>query len=382
MKIGINARHLQNIHSGIVIYLLNLILNLKKIDDENEYTLFFGSKKNIPQNILNFEFNYDIPKIPADSQLLKILWAHLYLPHAISKHKIDIFHETTFVAPLFKKCPVVLTIYDLAYLYLPFCFACRQRLYFKSLISQSIRQSDLIIAISENTKKDIINNFSVSPNKIRVIYGGVDEIFRPMVDKKEIEKIKKIYKIKKDFVLAVSLISPRKNIIRLIKAFKLLRNQKKINIQLVIVGRNGWLYRDVFREAVSSGLEDDIIFCGHIPKKHLLFLYNAASVFAYPSLYEGFGLPILEAMASGCPVVSSNTSSMPEVCGDAALLADPKNVEELSELLYKLFSDESLKNNLIEKGLGRVKEFSWEKTAKETLIAYNEAIRYNRLIKA
>lgn len=376
MKIGINARHLQNIDNGIVIYLLNLVLNLRKIDDRNEYTLFFGSKKNIPQNIFNFGFNYDIPKIPADSQLLKILWAHLYLPYAINKHKIDVFHETTFISPVFKKCPVVLTIYDLAYLYLPGCFAFRQRLYFKTLISRSIRQSDLIIAISENTKKDIINDFNVPPERIRVIYGGVDDIFRPLVDKNEIEEIKKIYKIKKDFILAVSLISPRKNMIRLIKAFKLLKDQKRIDIQLVIVGKKGWLYEDVFREAVSSGLEDDIIFCGHVPKEHLLLLYNAASVFAYPSLYEGFGLPVLEAMACGCPVVSSNTSSMPEVCQDTALLVDPEDIEELSESLYKLFSDESLKNDLIGKGLANVKKFSWVKTAKETLLAYNESIRY------
>lgn len=372
MRIGINARYLQNTYSGITVYLLNLLLNLKRIDTQNEYTLFFGSGKNLPEDIRKFQYNYDIPGIAANNQLLKIMWAHLYLPGAIKKRKIDIFHETSFVAPIIKTCPLITTVYDLAYLYTPESFTCRNRLYFKALLAKSIKKSNFIIATSINTKKDIIDNFPHCADKIKVVYGGVDARLKPVTDKEVTAKIKELYKIKKDFILAVSLISPRKNLTALIKAWKLLRTERKLDVQLVISGRKGWLYEEVFKEAASWMPNNDIIFCGHVSDEHLLYLYNAAAVFAYPSLYEGFGLPILEAMACGCPVVSSNTSSMPEVCGDAALLVDPKNISEISQALYKIFSDASLRRDLIKKGFEQAKKFSWQNTAQQTIQAYNQ----------
>lgn len=378
MRIGINARYLQNVHTGIHNYLLNLILNLKKIDDKNEYLLFFGSNENVPVDILGAGFDYNISKMPTTNQLQKILWAHLYLPHAIKRKNVDIFHESSFIAPLFKKCPTIITVYDLAYLYLPYAYTYRTRLYLKSLLSLSLKQSDIVIAISESTKDDIINNFPISADKIHVIYAGVDDIFRPFNDKEELEKVKKIYNIKGDFILTVSLISPRKNLISLIKAFKLLKDHNKISGQLVIVGKKGWLYKELFKEVAQSGLEEDIILCGYIPTEHLLCLYNAAATFVYPSLYEGFGLPILEAMASGCPVVASNVSSMPEVCGEAALLVDPKDIEALALAISDIVSTHSLRLALIKKGLERVNMFNWRRTAEETLTVYKKANALDR----
>ena len=370
MKIGINARYLQNIHTGIANYLLNLILNLRMIDKKNEYILFLGSNKLIPKAILDKKFDYDIPKIHASNQVLKILWAHLYLPFAIKKLKLDIFHESAFVAPIFKNCKTITTIYDLAFLYFPHCYTFRNRLYFKSLLSKSIKQSDSIITISESSKKDIIDNFQVSPDKIDVIYPGVDETFHTLENKDLMEEVKKIYKIKKNFILTVSSITPRKNLSRLIKSFKLLKDEKKINWQLVIVGGKGWLYEDVFKEVSRYKLQEDIIFCGYVPQKHLLCLYNAASLFVYPSLYEGFGLPVLEAMACACPVVASNTSSMPEACADAALLVNPNNIEEFSSAINAIKDNSTLRQILIKKGLEQAKRFSWRRTAEKTLNAY------------
>lgn len=373
MRIGINTRYLQYQSTGITKYLLNLILNLKKIDGSNNYLLFFDSDKPLPKAILEAGFDYVLLRVPTHHRMLKGLWAYFYLPYLIKKNKLDLYHEPFLIGPAFKKCPTVITVFDMAYLHVPYGYTYAARLYFKSLFSRSIKQSDLAVAISENTKNDVINNFSISPDKVQVVYAGVDEIFRPINDKKGLEKVRKVYGIKKDFILAVSLISPRKNLVRLIKAFKLLRDKKNIDCQLVIVGRKGWLYGDIFREVRLSGLEEEVVFCGYVPRKDLLYLYNAAAIFVYPSLYEGFGLPILEAMACGCPVVASNTSSMPEVCGEAALLVNPHNTEELTGALAKAREDRSLCQSLVEKGLSQAKKFSWEKAAKETLAVYTKA---------
>jgi glycosyltransferase involved in cell wall biosynthesis len=370
MKIGINARYLQKPQTGIESYLLNLILNLKKIDNENEYVLFFGNDEPIPKIILDKKFNYHISKIPTNSQILRIIWEHLYLPLVIKKEKIDVFHEPSFIAPLIKKCPTVITIYDLAYLHFPHCYTYRNRIYLKALLSRSIKNADMVIAISKNTKKDIIDYFSISSDKVQVIYGGVDGFFHITNDKQKLEQVRKKYNITKNFILNVSLITPRKNLITLINAFKGLRKDRNIDCQLVITGGKGWLYEDVFKTVSALGLEDEVIFTGYVPDEDLLYLYNAATLFAYPSLYEGFGLPILEAMACGCPVGASNTSSIPEVCGDAALLISPCDIEELSHAIYKLITDNSLRQMLIKKGLEQVKKFSWKKTAEETLAVY------------
>jgi len=373
-RIGINARYIQSRPTGIAKYILNSILNLKAAHGGDEYMLFFGSDKPVPEIIRNTGFDCDIPKVPTNNQLSKFLWAQLYIPHAVKKHRIDLFHEFSIILPFIKKCRTVLTVYDLAHLYVPECYTRMTRLYLDNLLPGSIRRADSIVALSECTKCDIVKHFGVDPAKIKVVYAGVDETFRPVDDQERLKEVKNFYGIKRDFILAVSLISPRKNLTRLIKAFKALRDRGKADLQLVIVGRKAWLYEDIFREVASSGLEKDVIFCGHVPTEHLLCLYNAASVFAYPSLYEGFGLPILEAMTCGTPVVSSNVSSMPEACGEAALLADPYNIEDLTSALDDAISKPSLRQNLIEKGLEHAKRFSWKKTGAQTLAVYNELI--------
>jgi len=372
MRIGIDARYLQNTHSGIATYLLHLILNLKKIDCENDYILFLGSNKPVPEFIPGAGFCFDVSKMPTHNQILKILWAHGYLPWAIRQKKVDVFHEPSFIPPVFKKCPTVITVHDIAYEYVPFCYTRRNRLYLRTLLARSLKQSDAVIAVSESTKDSLLENFQVSPDKIQVTHEGVDEIFRPLRDEEREEKVKQIYKIKRDFILTVSLISPRKNMVRLIKAFKLLRDNRKIDVQLVIVGEKGWLYEEVFKEVRASGLEKEVVFCGYVPREHLVCLYNAASVFAYPSLYEGFGLSVLEAFACGCPVVTSNVSSLPEVAGDAALLVDPKNIEELYSAVDRVITEDSLRKELIGRGMLQVRKFSWRKAAEKTLAIYTK----------
>ena len=370
MRIGINARCLKDAYAGIANYLSHIILNLKNIDDENDYILFFGRDGALPKGILDAGFSNDIAKMPTNNLFFKMLWNHIYLPNKIKENKIDLFHEPSFITPIFKKCTTVVTVHDIAYMHIPECYTYRHKFYFRRLLSRSIDKSDLVIAVSESTKRDIIDNLAVDPNKIRVVYEGVDEIYRPYDDELELEKVKKIYGIQKNFILSVSGISPRKNYIRLIKAVKMLKDEKNVDIQLVIVGENVWWYEDVFREVSRCGLDEDVIFCGYIPQPHLLCLYNSALIFVHPSLYEGFSFPVLEAMACGCPVAASNVSSIPEVCGSAALLFDPRSVEGITASMRSLITDDSLRRDLIKKGIERVKKFSWKKAAEETLAVY------------
>jgi glycosyltransferase involved in cell wall biosynthesis len=249
-------------------------------------------------------------------------------------------------------------------------------LYFKALLAGSLRRADLVIAVSENTKKDIMDRYSVPGSKIRVVRAGIGEMFRKLSEEERRGKIESVtgkYGIKKKFILAAARITPRKNFVRLVRAFKILKDDGKIDGQLVIVGGEGWLYKDVFKEVSSQGLEEDVIFCGYIPQKDLIYLYNAASVFVYPSLYEGFGMPILEAMSCACPVVASNTSSIPEVCGNAAILVDPVDIEEIADAINRIFNDtRGIRQEMIDKGLDHVKHFSWGKTAKDTLRIYED----------
>lgn len=374
MKIGINARYLQKETSGIINYLLNLIINLKKIDRQNEYILFFGNDKPVPAEVLCDNFKSDIPSMPTNSQIMRVLWEHLYLPVAIKKLKIDVFHEPSFIAPVFKKCPTVITIYDLAFLYYPKCFTRRNVMYFKAMLAGSINRADAIIAISENTKKDIINHFKVHPDKIKVIYGGVDAFFRIVNNAEETSRVKRKFNITKEYILNVSLISPRKNLISLLKSFKKLREDKNIDCQLVIAGGKGWRYKDIFKMVRLLELDNNIIFTDYVSNEELLHLYNNAMLFAYPSLYEGFGLPILEAMACGCPVVSSSTSSIPEVCADAAMLVNPESIDDLTEAIYIMITEDSIKQVYKKKGLERIKYFLWEGTAQKTLSVYKKVI--------
>lgn len=377
MRVGINARYLQNARSGIARYIYSLLANLKEVDQSNEYMLFLGSNKLISDDIKKLGFYTDISKIPTANQILKMAWQHFYIPLRIKSLKIDVFHEPTFIMPFFKKCPTVTTVHDLAYKFLPECYTLRNRLYLGQLMRRSIKLSDRIIVISEHAKKDVLMNFRVKEEKVKVIYLAVDGSFHSIKDKRQerLAQVKAKYGIAKYFILTVSLISPRKNLVNLIKAFSELKKNRGIAHQLVVVGKKGWLYEDVFREAARSEYWQDIIFCNFVSHDDLVLLYNAAEVFVYPSLYEGFGLPLLEAMACECPVVSSNRSSLFEVASDAAILVDPYDFSEFSGAIWKVITDASLKESLIEKGKMRVKFFSWKRTAAETARIYNSLAR-------
>jgi len=223
-------------------------------------------------------------------------------------------------------------------------------------------------------KKEIINFYKVKSEKIVVIHYGVSENFKP-VEVKEKEKILKKYGIKNSFILAVSNLQPRKNLKRLIKAYlHLLKNKDNFQFSLVIVGRKLWLYKEIFKEVRGLDLNDKIIFTDYIPEKDLIYLYNLAEVFVYPSLYEGFGFPVLEAMACGCLVITSNLSSLPEICEKAAILVNPYDIKAIANAINEVISNNNLRKFLKNEGLKQSQKFSWEKTAKKTLKVYEEVL--------
>jgi len=380
MKIGINAHYLQKNGSGITSYLFNLINNLLLIDQKNEYLLIFNNQENnlfidnIYPNLkqkVSSPLNYRLKEKSLKSQLIKVAWEKLFLVYEIKREKVEIFHDPAFSAPLLGSIPVIVTVHDLAFLRYPHAFTWKTLCYFKAFLKQTLRRADIIISVSESVKKDLLDLYEISANKIVVIHEGTDEYFKKLYNKEDINRIKKKYKISGDYLLSVSAINPRKNIIRILHAYKILLD-KKIDIKLVLVGKKAWLYQNIEKELVKLHLSNKVIFTGHISKEELRILYNGASVFLYPSLYEGFGLPLLEAMACGTPVITSNISSMPEVVGPAGVLVNPLKCEEIAEGIIKLITDKGLRYKKICLGFERVKKFSWKETAKKTLSVYEK----------
>ncbi|MFC1755619.1 glycosyltransferase family 4 protein, partial [Thermoproteota archaeon] len=241
----------------------------------------------------------------------------------------------------------------------------------------SIKGADRIIADSQNTKNDILKYYGADEEKIKVVHLAPDKVYKPIQEKELLDKVRAKYNLISNTIFSIGIIEPRKNIANLLEAFKILKESYGLDYKLAIAGskgKNGDLpYNEVFHKVKELGLEKDVIFLGFVPREDVPLLYNIADLFAFPSLYEGFGLPVLEAMACGTPVVTSNISSLPEVAQDAALLVDPYNVGELAKAMQRVLTDKALQTQLCEKGLAQARKFSWEKTAKKIISIYEEA---------
>jgi len=306
-----------------------------------------------------------------------VLRKGIFLPFSIENLKIDIFHGVDHIGIPFlyksKTCKYVVTIHDLITRIYPRTFTVKQRLIQNTLLPHILRKADRIIADSHSTKNDIIEFYPRHADKIRVVYEGVETQFFPR-SSQEIERVLNKYNIDFKYFFFLGTIEPRKNIARLVEAFIQLKQEGDVEQRLVITGRKGWLYKEILEKINKSHFSQDIIFTDFVDDEDLPFLYSGAEIFLYPSLYEGFGLPVLEAMACGTPVITSNLSSLPEVAGDAGILIDPMNAEEIVQAMDKLSRDRKLGEELQKKGLERAKLFSWERVAKETLKLYQEII--------
>jgi glycosyltransferase involved in cell wall biosynthesis len=340
---------------GVSTYTLNLLRYFNKVADKN--TSFKVFLKNNPNKELpkeNQYFKYEV--IPG-----KFLWSQIFLPIRLyQKRDIDIFFSPAHYLPRFCPVPSIVTIHDLSYLYYPEDFLKKDLFQLKHWSQYSLKQARKIIAVSKTTKKDIVKNYKIPEEKIEVIYNGYE---KPV--KYEISNIK-IEKINHPYILYVGTLQPRKNITTLIKAFEKFKNFYP-EFKLIIAGKKGWLYEKIFNLVTDLGLEADVYFTDYVTDNQLVFLYKNAFCFVLPSFYEGFGIPVLEAMSFDCPVISSFCSSLPEIGADACLYFDPNNVFDLVEKLKLLKEDKKLRKELIKKGQKRIKEFSWEKCGKQTL---------------
>ncbi|MBI4232412.1 glycosyltransferase family 4 protein [Candidatus Peregrinibacteria bacterium] len=375
LRIGLNARYAQRGRTGIENYVINLVDNLGVIDKENQYLLFqcnYKPQANIPvrENVQSF-----ISRFPTGPLLLRLFWEHVVLFFEIRKKQVDVFHGPSMVLPLFKprSCKYVVTILDISNTKYPEAYTFFTRLYLHLFVYLAQKKADKIIVISESTKKDLIEYYKVNPQKIDVTYLAASSEFKPISDREKLEEVKAKYNLPDKFILFIGLLNPRKNVRRLILAFQKIMD-KAPSYHVVIVGKKGWLFDEIFKEVNDQKLEKRVIFTGYVQQEDLPVFYNLASVFAFPSLYEGFGIPILEAMSCGCPVLTSNVSSMPEVAGNAGLLVNPTSVEEIAAGILKLLLDDALRKDFIQKGFVQVRRFSWKKCAHDTLDVYRSVV--------
>lgn len=364
MKIAINTLALSKTKVGMGRYIVNLVEEVT-IQDNIEWYIFvykstkhfFPERNNIHYIILpDFFFN----------TYSRLFFEQCVLPVYLMKHKIALYHNPGFSLPLYCPCRSVVTIADMTFFSHPQHHLSKKNLYFQLMIPCAIKKADAVIAISENTKEDILKYFPAVSPKVYAISLAVDSIFKPYPQARAKSFLKKHYNISEDFVLFVGMLEPRKNIIGLLEAFSLIKTNQK----LVIVGKKGWMYDEIFATIQKKKLTERVIFTRYVPDEHLPFFYSAATCFIYPSFYEGFGIPILEAMACGCPVITSNTSSMKEVAGGAAILVNPCSIDSIKNALQRLINNTHCQKTMKVKGLQHAKNFNWKIVGKKTIDIY------------
>jgi glycosyltransferase involved in cell wall biosynthesis len=369
MRIGLVTNSIDEQSGGVATYASELIRNLNAIDEENDYILIHHT----PSDHSIYHRNQDIIIKSYSPYYKGTIWKLVNAPLKLRKGcNLDVVHDLNGIGPLSYRMPFqkVVTIHDLIPIIYPTTFNLPNALTHRLLLPKTLHRADKIITVSSNTKKDIMNIYDIPEEKITTIYNAVSEHFK-IATEQEILDLREKYSLNFPFILFVGTLEPRKNIPSLLKAFKIL-SRKEPGLKLVIAGKRGWKYKEIFQLISSLEIGSDVRYLQYIDQNDLPVLYSAAEVFVYPSLYEGFGLPPLEAMACGCPVVTSNVSSMPEVTGNAALLIDPTDVEAISDSVHLLLSDDNLKGKMIKNGLTNVKRFSWHQCAKETRAVYEE----------
>jgi glycosyltransferase involved in cell wall biosynthesis len=372
LRIAIDAHSVGAKLAGNESYAVNLIEALAQIDNVNHYTLYVTTREaydRFHQRWPNFTVHTTLPHTP----LIRI---PLTLSAELRKHPVDVLH-VQFTAPPFCPCPVVVSVHDLSFEHLPETFLRRSRTQLRLTVRHSARRADRILTLSEHTRGDVIQTYKIDPAKVTAIPLAAPAHFGPVVDDKELQRVRHTYGIDGDYVLSVGSIQPRKNLVRLINAYASLRGAHTGNRfpKLVIVGKRGWLYDETLRALEETRAGDSIVLTGYVPESDLPALYSGALCFVYPSFFEGFGLPPLEAMKCGAPVVVGNATSLPEVVGDAGLKVDPFDVSAIAKGIGELIYNAALREELRVKGLERATMFDWRNTAQQTLRVYEQVAR-------
>jgi glycosyltransferase involved in cell wall biosynthesis len=367
MRIAINTLAMKRELYGVGNYIKNLVSALARLDRENEYVLFASADNAC--HLRGLGENFSIELAPS-SRMLRLPWEQSVLPLRLRRKRIDVYHGATFVAPLIKMCVHVVSILDMTFHLTPERHSLVKRAYFRAMIPQMARRSEKVIAISESTKRDLLRLLEIKEEKICVTHLGVDKRFRPVTDEQELTRVREKYNLPAKYILYVGLIEPRKNVEALVDAYH--ADSLHTEFDLVLAGNLGWGYAPLLAKVANSRVRNRIRMPGYVADADLPALFSMAAVFVYPSVYEGFGLPVLEAMACGTPVITSKVSSLPEVAGEAAILVDPSDPKALASALQSVLGDEHLGKSLSEKGMQRAGLFTWEKTAQKTLGVYKD----------
>ncbi len=372
MRIGIDYTAAARQRAGIGRYTRELVTALLTLDSPHRYTLF-AATGGLPREDWQDEVDrltaichspLTVRALPLSDDWLARLWhrLHLPLPVELITGPLELFYSPDFVLPPTRRATrTLLTVHDLSFLHYPEAFVPTLRRYLERVVPRSVARADHVLADSEATRADLIAHLETEPEKVDVLYSGVDPRFGPEFKAGEREHLEKRYGVgDQPYILSVGTIQPRKNYIRLIRAFASLRAEAR----LLIAGGKGWLYEEIFAEAEKH---ETVRLLGFVEDEDLPALYRNAALFAFPSLYEGFGLPVLEAMACGTPVVCSDVSSLPEVAGDAALLVDPLDTDALAGAMARVLGDADLCQAMIARGLQQAARFTWERAARQLL---------------
>ena len=366
MRVAIDARKLHDF--GIGTYIRNLLRQLARIDHDTEYVLLCGEADLGVAAQLGPNFRAVLEPSPNYS-----IREQIHVPWVLRRERPDLYHAPHYVLPAGVSCRSVVTIHDCIHLMFPQYLPNRMaHAYARAQMWAAARRSDCILTVSDASKRDILHFFNVPPEKIVVIYNAIDTHFSVTPPAEAVTRVRERYQLDHKFVLYVGNIKPHKNLVRLIEAFDELRRGELEDLKLLIIGDEISKLPALRRAVHRHKLHKHVRFLGFLPDDQLAVLYRLASVFVFPSLYEGFGLPPLEAMASGTPVVTSNVSSLPEVVGDAAVLVDPYDVDSIVDGLRRVLTDPARAAEMRRKGLERAREFSWERSVAKTLQVYRE----------
>lgn len=357
--------------AGIARYLFHLLRELPSALPDFDLDIF-ATEPLAPTLLSNL--NILATRFPVHKPIARILWEQSILPFHLLQENYALLHSLAYVSPFLNRTPTIVTLYDLSFYIYPEYFRPFHRLYLQWGTRLSARRAKSIIAISESTKRDAVRLLNVDGNKIQVAAPGVDPIFFERIDSGQVERFRRAKNLPSHFVLYLGTREPRKNIPSLLQAFALAKRKENFPHQLVLAGGRGWMDQAIPRVLQETGLTNDVVFPGFVPHAELPYWYRAADAFVYPSQYEGFGMPPLEALASETPVITSNISALPEAVGDAALLIDPKSPIRIAAALVRVLTDDALRHEMKTRGVAHARQFTWQRAAQHTAHAYRRTL--------
>jgi len=390
MRIGINALSVTN-RSGTGYYTQQLLLALGRIDRENDYFLFLPedslltavARRGRPADEEAVQFgrqlrpllgqarNFHPQLVSRRNRAGRVLWEQYFLPREIKHLELDVFHSPTGIAPARLSCPSVVTLHDLGFLRFPELFLWLHGRYLRRALPRSARRAAAVMTDSETRRKEVIERLKIPPERVSTVLLGVDEAFRPEAAPQRLEQVRKMHRLPERFILALGTVEPRKNLLVLLEAFNRLAKEES-DLCLVLVGRRGWKEEPVFERIESLGLSGRVVWTGFLPREDLPVVYSMALVCAYLSIYEGFGLPVLEAMACGTPVVASDIPVFREWTAGAAVLVPPDDPGQVANQLHRMLNSQETRQRLSESGLRLASELTWERTAHAALEVYHQ----------